>query len=184
MERRWLWWILAVMALTLFAGGAWWPVPGSGELHSDTEEPVTLAADLRAAGEACAALAGLEPVELLIRLEAGGPVRAGIGYRDTARERVLAPARSLVSPLAPGPLSVYWEEASRTATMLREGSVLSIHFPRRRDRSTIAIMNGEVVGAESVLCQDRLYVPLRLLTDGLGLRFRWRSARSILVEAR
>ena len=74
--------------------------------------------------------------------------------------------------------------ASRTATLLVEGNVLSIHFPEGQNRSTIAVINGEVVGAESVLCEERLYAPLRLLADGLNLRYRWRDVHSILVEGR
>lgn len=143
------------------------------------------AAAVRAAsGEGCAVLAELEPVELFVRPAGGGPAPAGTGYRDPESDRVLAPVRRLISPLAPGPLGVHWESASRTATMLVDGSVLSIHFPQGQNRSTIAVINGEVVGAESVLCQERLYTPLRLLADGLNLRYRWRDLGSILVEGR
>lgn len=185
MDRRWLTQIMAVLGLTGLLAGAWWQSPDAGDLAARREERAELAAAAEGdAGEGCALLVGLEPVDLLVRREGGSPGRVGTGYREPGSDRVLAPVRRLVAPLAPGPLGVHWEEGSRTATMLREGSVLSIHFPHNRNRSAVAIVNGEAVGADAALCEGRLYAPLRLLAGGLNLRVRWRDARSIVVEAR
>ncbi|MFZ5825686.1 MAG: hypothetical protein ACOY94_15425 [Bacillota bacterium] len=182
MERRWIWWIIAALALTAAAGGVRWPSPGPG--RSGDEGAMRAAAVAATAGTGCALLAELEPVELYARPAGGVPIRAGTGYRHPETDRVMAPARRLITPLAPGPLGVHWESGNRTATLLVEGNVLSIHFPEGQNRSTIAVMNGEVVGAESVLCEERLYAPLRLMADGLNLRYRWRDVHSILVEGR
>ncbi|MFZ5817151.1 MAG: hypothetical protein ACOY93_17960 [Bacillota bacterium] len=180
MGGRWLWWAGAVLALLGMTGGAW--LPTAWEQRLPGAEPVAVVDP--AAGEGCARLAALRPVELLVRLPGGPARRVGTGYREPDGPLVLAPVRPLVSPLAPGPLGVHWEEGVRTASLLREGRVLSIHFPEGRERSAVAILNGEVVGAEAFLCEGRLFASLQLLAEGLDLTFRWHDARSILVEPR
>lgn len=163
MGKRWL--LRTVAALALLSIPAWADVSSAG-------------------GEGCARLAELEPLELVVRLPDGRTVKAGTGFWDPGSDRVLAPVRRLITPLAPGPLGVFWDDATRTAAMLREGEVLSIHMPEGRDWTDAAVLNGEVVGVEAVLCQRRLYASLGLLAGGLGLRHRRLDARTILVESR
>lgn len=179
MAKRWLGRIVAALLLLSIPAAAWWRAPEAPPFTLEAAPAVQAEA-----GAGCGRLAELEPVELVVRLPDGTVGLAGTGYRDPEDELVMAPVRRLITPLAPGPWGLFWDRPSRTASMLREGQVLSIHLPEGREMSAVAVLNGEPVGAAALLCQDRLYASLRLLADGLGLRYRWRDARSILVEAR
>lgn len=179
MWKRWLWWAGTALMLLGFSAGAWWR-PSEMTEHLPAAEPAAVIDP--GAGEGCARLAGLDLVDLVVRLEEGVTGWVGQGHLDPESMRVLAPVRRLFTPLASGPLAIHWEESIRTVSLLREGSVLSIHFPEGRESSAIAVVNGEVVGAEAVLCEGRLYASLGLLSEGLNLRVRWRDDRSLLVE--
>lgn len=137
------------------------------------------------AGEpGCDRLSRLEPIELYVRppgLTAGW---VGTGYRDRESDRVLVPLRRVATPLVQEPFGIHWEEATRTASVQRLGSILSIHLPEGAHLATVAVLNGEVIGADALLCQDRLYISLGLLKVALSLRSRDRDLRSILVEPR
>lgn len=182
MAKRWFWQIVAALLLLSIPAGATWRAQGPEEgLQPMGEAAVAEGAP----DEGCAKLAELKPVDLVVRLADGRTAQVGSGYREPEQEeRILAPVRGVIPPFAPGPWGLTWDATRRTAAMLREGEVLSIHIPEGRGWAGAAVLNGEVVGAEAVLCEDRLYVSLRLLADGLGLRYRWRDAHSILVESR
>lgn len=182
MGKRWLVRIVAALVLMSMPAAVLWRGPVTREGPELQPDLIALAA--AGAGKGCSRLAELEPVDLVVRLPDRGTAQVGVGFWETETDRVLAPVRRVVTPLAPGPWGVFWDETNRTASLLREGQVLSIHVPEGRDRTGVAVLNGEVVGAETILCEERLYVSLGLLAEGLNLRYRWRDAGSILVEPR
>jgi hypothetical protein len=186
--KRWLWRVAAPLAVLCLGAGYMWRPPEAQVVVPGAREPAPAA--LAEAGEGCEPLAGLKPVDLVVRLPDGRSGWAGTAYweriseQEPVRDRILVPIRRLITPLAPDPLGVTWDEATRTAALLREGSVLSIHFPEGRSRTALAVVNGEAVGTEALLCEGRTYASLGLVAESLALRWRWRDGRSILVELR
>lgn len=182
---RWFWWVAAACLLVAaavsrdFRGLA---RPSALPVEDGAVEAAAAAAG--SVGEGCTSLSGWMQVELRVRVKGATPVQVGTGYIEPTTRRVLAPARRVVTPFAPGPFGVHWEEESRVASFLREGDVLSIHFPEGKDRSSIAILNGEVVGADTFICNDRVYMDLGFLADSLGLRRSHRGESMVLLEAR
>jgi len=163
----------------LVAGAFWQPAGRAPEPLPALSDPV-----FAEAGEGCDRIRGYEPVHLLLHAPPGLPGRVGVGYREPEADRVMVPVRAILLPLRPDPLGVQWDEADRTATFLREGNVLSLHFPEGRNRTNFAILNGEVVAVEGLICEGRTYLPLSFLTEGLSLWARWRDSSAVIIQPR
>lgn len=144
------------------------------------------------AGEVkCAELEGLAPVDLFVQAAGASPWAVGTGYRALGSglqasglrgsDLLLVPARQVVAPFAPGPRGVRWDRSDRVASFLRGRDIISIHFPEGSAEARTAIVNGEAVRTRALLCQGRLYAPLDLLADGLGLAYRWEDDDSVVV---
>ncbi|MEW8979006.1 MAG: hypothetical protein AB2385_11405 [Symbiobacterium sp.] len=124
-----------------------------------------------AGGATCASLQGLAAVAVTMRGPDGAEQRA-TGYGTANPADVLLPVQGLVEPYLAG-RGVYWDGARRTASLLGERDVLSVHFPAGRDAVDKAVLNGTVVPARSVLCGGRLYLPAGLLAPMLNLEVEW-----------
>ncbi len=168
---------LLLAVAVLVAGVLWHPAKPAPEPLPALSEPT-----FSEQGEGCARLRGLDPVHLLIHLPPGPAGRVGVGYRDPASGRVMAPVRTILLPLQPGPLAVQWSETSRTATFLRDGNVTSLHFPEGRNVTRFAILNGDPVAVEGLICEGRTYLPLSFLAEGLALLADWRDPQAVILR--
>lgn len=136
-----------------------------------------------AGGVECAELEGLAAVDLFVQVAGAAPRWVGTGYRARGSDLLLVPARQVVAPFAAGPRGVRWDRSDRVASFLRGNDIISIHFPQGSASARTAVVNGEAVRTEALLCEGRLYAPLDLLADGLGLMYRWEPQGSVVVSA-
>ncbi|OTA40155.1 MAG: hypothetical protein A6D92_22485 [Symbiobacterium thermophilum] len=64
---------------------------------------------------------------------------------------------------------IYWDESGQTVTLLGPRDVLSVHVPGGRAETRIAVLNGEVIAAHAVRCEEQVYLPADLVATVLHL---------------
>ncbi|MDR1558219.1 MAG: fibronectin type III domain-containing protein [Clostridiales bacterium] len=122
-----------------------------------------------------------EPYTLVIRLSVGssGYTVNGVSfeaeaapYIDPENGRAMVPVRLIAQSLG---AVVEWDNASRTETITLNGTELSI------------VLNSPLPGdmGKAALVNDRLYVPLRYITDSFGSEAEWDPVeRAVIVRKR
>lgn len=111
----------------------------------------------------CPPLAGAQPVAVTARA-AGGDAHGVTGYLFRNGE-ALIPVRGLVERTG----RIYWDESGQTVTLLGPRDVLSVHVPGGRAETRIAVLNGEVIAAHAVRCEEQVYLPADLVATVLHL---------------
>ena len=106
----------------------------------------------------------------LIAFDDQYPLILGDGY-------TVVPVRGILEKLA---AEVYWDDATRTATIIRDNTVITITV-----NSDTAYINNKAYKLDmpAQLINGRTMVPLRFLTEGIGFNATWNGdTRTVLIN--
>lgn|GEM_PF-3013043 len=132
-------------------------------------------------GGMCAPLDGWQVVTVSAETADGG-MRSETGFR-TAGENVVVPLTRLVEAYLSG-RGPYWDDERRTVSLLGPSDVLSVHFPPGRQAVDQAVLNGEVIPLEAVMCGEQVYLPVDRLAAVLDLEVVWMGPDSLRLVPR
>lgn len=103
-------------------------------------------------------------------------------YVDDATDRAMVPVRALLAVLSTSPGGVQWNDATRTATFVRGTHTLAFQFPAGHQDTTVAVVDGESRASQAVLCNGKVYAPVRQVAGALGVGIRWYQDRIVVVD--
>lgn len=126
------------------------------------------------------------PVTVLVRSGPGQPFTSveTDGLAPFVHDgRTVVPLRSLLGALAPGTDNVRWYSDIQTATFWHQGHTLSVRFPRYADRAYTALLdNKESYPLTSYLCNGRVWVTARTVTDAFRVDIQWTAPNVVMID--